>query len=122
MSVRFVGERLRPLSRTADTSCLAAGAPGLPLRFLWRDVAIDVARVRRTWRETGACVHGSGERYVRRHWFEVIAATGEVFTLYFERRARRGERKRGRWWLYGIACEGEGVVVAPGCRPNPGER
>lgn len=102
MAERFVGERLQPAVETADTSRLALGEPGLPERFSWRGGTIVVARVLRVWRETGPCTHGSGERYVRKHWFEVEAANGEVVKLYFERRGRRGEGRGSRWWLFSV--------------------
>ena len=52
----------------------------------------------------GACKHGSGESYVRKHWFEVETTTGRKAVLYFERQPR-GRNKTARWWLYSIDKE-----------------
>ncbi len=103
MTERFVAERLDPEVGSADTGRLAAGEPGLPRRFVWREGVLEVAGVLRTWKETGPCRHGSGERYVRQHWFEVATAEGRVARVYFERRARRGEGKGSRWWLFSLS-------------------
>ena len=54
------------------------------------------------WKETGACHHGSGERYVRKHWYRVKMTTGEEMKIYFERQAR----SKRRWWLYTVASPG----------------
>jgi len=102
LTERFVGERLEPETGSADTTRLAAGEPGLPRRFTWREGVLEVAGVCRTWRETGPCRHGSGERYVRQHWFEVATASGTVAKLYFERHSRRGLGKGSRWWLFSL--------------------
>ena len=107
MRGQFVSEPIRPDAGTFDTARMAAGEPGLPRRFRWRDRTWQVERVLRTWRETGPCRHGSGEAYVRKHWFEVQVDTGEVLTLYFERTPRRGGC-RARWWLYSLKAPGDG--------------
>ena len=98
---RFISEPIRPDGETFDTARMAVGGPGLPPRFRWKNETIRIARVLRTWRETGPCDHGSGEAYVRKHWFEVVTDSGQTMTLYFERRARAG-RTQSRWWLFTI--------------------
>lgn len=99
MAERFVDEPLVPVAATADTSLMAAGGPGLPREFLWRGRTLEVAAVLRCWRESGTCRHGSGEMYVRKHWFEVVTTDRATLKIYFERQARRG-RKEARWWLF----------------------
>ena len=101
MVERFISEPLRPVEAGADTTAMAGGGPGLPKAFTWRAETVQVARLLRTWRETGHCRHGSGERYVRKHWFEVVTTDRRVMRLYFERQARRG-RITARWWLFAI--------------------
>jgi phosphoribosylglycinamide formyltransferase-1 len=103
MRERFVSEAIEPLIETCDAARLAVGEPGLPRRFRWRGQNVEVTGVLRTWRETGPCRHGSGERYVRKHWFEVATASGATMRLYSERRPLHG-RKDSRWWLYSV-CE-----------------
>ncbi len=101
MPERFIDEAIEPVTDTSDTSLMAAGGPGLPREFSWRGRTIVVSAVLRSWRETGRCRHGSPEMYVRKHWFEVAAASGETMKIYFERQPRRGD-KGPRWWLFSV--------------------
>jgi len=101
MRERFVSEALKPVTATCDTSRMAVGEPGLPLEFSWHDETIRISEVLRTWRETGKCRNGSGEDYVRKHWFEVRTASTEILRIYFERQSRGGP-KGARWWLFSI--------------------
>ncbi|ABC76456.1 hypothetical cytosolic protein [Syntrophus aciditrophicus SB] len=101
MGERFVSEVISPVVSTCDTSRMAIGEPGLPREFLWRDRTLRIAEVLRTWRETGKCRHGSPERYVRKHWFEVITTANDIMNIYFERQSHRG-KKGDRWWLFSI--------------------
>lgn len=102
---QFIGAALKPVAGTFDTAGMAAGGPGLPRQFQWGRQTVHVDRVLKTWRETGPCHHGSGERYVRKHWFQVLTDSGATLTIYFERQARAGSRSR--WWLYTIDGEGK---------------
>ena len=102
MTVRFVSESLQPLVATADPAAMADGGPGLPKEFRWRGRTLEVAGLLRSWRETGRCRHGSGEMYVRKHWFEVVTSERETLKIYFERQPRGRRRGEPRWWLYTI--------------------
>jgi len=102
-SERFVCEAIKPVRGAMDTLGMARGEPGLPLRFLWRGREYAVAEVLERWKETGPCTSGSGERYVRKHWFRVRTTTGEEMKLYCERRPRSGRERLKRWWLYTVA-------------------
>lgn len=99
---RFIGEAIRPDPATFDTGRMAAGEPGLPRRFVWRDQTLEVTAVLRSWRVTGPCRHGSGERYVRRHCYEVRLSTGAAATLCFERQPRQPRTRAQRWRLLDI--------------------
>jgi len=101
MGERFISETIIPVVSTCDTSRMAVGEPGLPREFRWRGRTLEVTAVLRAWRETGKCTHGSPERYVRKHWFEVATTSGDTMKIYFERQARRG-KKGDRWWLFSI--------------------
>ena len=101
MSVQFISETIRLVAATCDTSCMAAGEPGLPREFVWRGKHVRVVDVRRAWKTTGDCRHGSGEQYVRKHWYEVVTEDDGVMTIYFERQPRRGHTNE-RWWLFSI--------------------
>ncbi len=100
LTEQFVGEAIEPDAGTFDAAGMSTGGPGLPWQFCWRQQVFTVSRVTKTWRDTGPCHHGSGERYVRKHWFEVLAKSGETMTIHFERQAR--SRSKQRWWLYTI--------------------
>jgi len=98
---RFVSEAVVPVAGTFDAGRMAAGEPGLPGVFQWRGRALEIAAVLRSWRDTGPCRHGSGELYVRKHWYEAVTRDGAVLKLYFDRQPRGG-RIATRWWLYSI--------------------
>lgn len=88
-----------------DEFALAAaiGEPALPLRFRWRRQTHEIATVLRRWKEYNADrTHGSGERYLRRHWFEVYLADGTQWTLYFLRQPGSRRTAKFRWWLYEV--------------------
>ena len=97
---RFISEAIRPVAGSQDTARMAVGEPGLPHAFVWRRQQFAVAEVLRSWRESGPCHHGSGERYIRKHWYEVRLTTGAVATLYFERQPRTKAQAKRRWWLF----------------------
>ncbi len=101
MSEQLISEAIIPIVQTSDTSRMAAGEPGLPGKFLWRGETYEIAAVLSSWRETGKCHHGSPERYVRKHWYEVSMTSDITMKIYFERQPRRG-KKGPRWWLFSI--------------------
>ncbi len=106
---QFIGAPITPvLTDLADAAGLGRGEPALPGAFRWRGGSITVAGVTRRWRQCGPCRHGSGEAYLRRHWFEVVAGDGRTLTIYFERQPRGGAggRTRGRWTLFTSAPAG----------------
>lgn len=99
---QFVSESIIPITATADTRAMAMGEPGLPTEFKWKQTKLEIAKVTRTWKETGPCSsHGGGEMYVKKHWYEVTTALHGKAQIYFERQAR-GRNKKERWWLYSI--------------------
>ncbi|HEY8240287.1 MAG TPA: DUF6504 family protein, partial [Kiritimatiellia bacterium] len=85
------------------TARMAAGEPGLPREFMWRKQVVRIAEVRRAWKDTGPCTHGSGERYIRKHWYEVVTDEGDVLKIYFQRQARGGPRS-ARWHLFSVTA------------------
>lgn len=110
---RFVSEVITPVEASFETSAMYTGEPGLPMRFLWRGVQYEVARVLDTWKTTGGCRHGSGEQYVRKHWFRVEATDGTRMEIYFDRQPRTKQAKQ-RWWLATILeTEEQGQEPAP---------
>lgn len=104
MSEQFIGAAIQPVAGTIDAARMSTGEPGLPRQFRWRAQTIQITRVLKTWRETGPCHHHSGERYVRKHWFEVLIDSGETMKIYFERQPR-SRRAKDRWWLFTVGTE-----------------
>jgi phosphoribosylglycinamide formyltransferase-1 len=96
----FISEGLKPLTETVIPSSFAIGAPLLPARFLWRNETLCIEAILEQWKETSPCRHGSGERYVRKHWFRLRLVSGEEMTVYFERQLRFHGQGRTRWWLF----------------------
>lgn len=115
---RFVSEPVTPVEGTFDTVSMAAGEPGLPARFFWRGLEYEVVRVPEKWKSAGDCRYGSGEQYVRKHWFRVEATDGTVMELYFERNPRPGRSKQ-RWWLATIV---ENETTQPNRRGSNGSQ
>ena len=103
MRKRLISEPLTPVVGGGNVGPVVPGAPLLPARFLWRGTEVAVAEELAEWRETGPCRHGSGERYVRKHWFRIRTAAGEEWELYFERQARSARELKLRWWLFTVA-------------------
>jgi phosphoribosylglycinamide formyltransferase-1 len=101
MPEHFVSEAIDPVVETIDTTHMVPGAPGLPQQFRWRRQTINVVNVLKAWHDTGPCRNGSGEKYVRKHWFEVETESNAKMKIYFQRQARRGKGK-SRWWLFSI--------------------
>jgi hypothetical protein len=50
-------------------------------------------------------LHGSGEQYVRKHWYLVEDSFGRELEIYFDRQAR-GPRTKTRWTLFSMDEEG----------------
>lgn len=103
MTTRFISEPITPLE-LANVS-MAAGEPALPQRFRWRDAEYTVFEVVAKEREFQPEGHKAGnEKYLRKHWFEIVTTTGERMRIYCERQAR-GRNKAQRWWLYSVASD-----------------
>ena len=98
MTETFVGEAIRPERATFSASAMAQGKPGLPQCFSRKAGRFTIAEVLKEWKEAGDCHHGSGERYVRKHWFRVRTTDNEEMKIYFERQARSSGGSR--WRLY----------------------
>lgn len=102
----FVCERIAPVPGTMDVAGMLRGEPGLPARFVWREREYAVAGVLEKWKETGPCRNGSGERYLRKHWFRIRTTTGEEMTIYFDRQPRSRREAKARWWLHAVGGRG----------------
>lgn len=99
--MQLVSEAIEPVPGAFDTAFMSRGMPGVPREFFWRKQKRVVAQVFRTWKTMGPCRNGSGEQYVRRHWYEVRTQDGEEMTLYFDK-GTSGKRKDMEWFLYAV--------------------
>ncbi len=108
MKETFVGEAITPEDTSFASSSMATGKPGLPREFFWKGRKYSVLQVMEEWKETGDCRHGSGERYVRKHWYRVKTAEGPEMKIYFERQGRADHG--ARWRLYSIQTEETGTA------------
>ena len=102
MPSRFVSESIRPVPGSMAPRPGVAGEPCLPDAFTWGDKTFAIRDVLERWKETGPCTHGSGESYVRKHWFRVATADGREMKIYFERRPRSARDRTRRWWLHSL--------------------
>jgi hypothetical protein len=98
MKETFIGEALTPLDMSFSLSPMATGKPGLPRKFSWKGDEFSITEVLEEWKECGDCRHGSGERYVRKHWFRVRTTLDLEMKIYFERQGRSSGGSR--WRLY----------------------
>ena len=96
----FVGEALVTMEGSFKTTGAAPGEPILPARFKWRGREYTVESVLKKWKESTACKHGSGEAYLRKHWYHIRTTDGAELQIYFERQARSASQRRKRWWIY----------------------
>lgn len=93
----FVSEAMTPEAGSFDATGIARGEPGLPARFTWRGELHAVVDVLSVWK-TSSPEGGSGEVYVRRHWWEVRTDRGVVLKVYCERQVKTSAKRR--WHVY----------------------
>jgi len=98
----FVCEELIPAAGSGDAAMMSRGEPGLPGRFTWRGEAYEVAGVIETWKTQGPCRHGSGEMYLRRHWYRIQVRPRRIMTVYCDRQAKNRRKPKSRWWVYTV--------------------
>ncbi len=104
----FIGEPIEPKPGTFDAARMATGEPGLPRVFRWRGSEYTVAGVMDTWRSQEPGVGMDKKHlYVRKHFYRVKTTSGEIMTLYFDRKPPSGRGKsRQRWYLFSISKAG----------------
>jgi hypothetical protein len=112
MTETFIGEAIQPEDASFAASAMAMGKPGLPRSFAWQGGSFPVLEVLEEWKEAGDCHHGSGERYVRKHWFRVRTAENREMKIYFERQRRSSGGSR--WRLYSVRNTEPGAASSGG--------
>ena len=98
----FVSEPITPQHGSFDASAMGRGEPGLPAGFTWRDRQYRIVKLLASWKHVEASDHAGGDRYYRKHYFEVLTDSGERMTIYAVRHTKTGESRKKRWWLYSI--------------------
>jgi hypothetical protein len=107
MPDQFISEAIIPDAASFGRPA-TVGEPTLPQRFTWRKQKFEIREVVRVWKEHEPDrTHGSGELYLRKHWFEVRVDDGSVMKIYFQRQPMSGRSAKARWWLYSLARPGE---------------
>ena len=97
----LISEALTPLEGTGDTRRMGLGEPGLPAGFEWRGNGHAIRELVAAWKQSDR-EGGSGQRYLRRHYYRLRMDDGATWTVYFTRQsAKRGSRVP-RWFLYTI--------------------
>ncbi len=97
---QFISEPITPVPGTFDPRGIAQGEPGLPTRFTWRGEEYTVDEVLTVWK-TSTPEGGSGEVYLRRHWWELRTTTGHIMKIYFERQ-KKHKNAKNRWFVYTV--------------------
>lgn len=99
----FISESITPDPGSADTAAMARGLAGLPTGFTWRGQHYRIECILKQWKCSEAEGHRpGGERYYRKHYFQVRVDSGQTMTLYVVRRTKAGEPPKRRWWLFTI--------------------
>ncbi len=101
----FIGEPIEPKPGSFDPAMMARGGPGIPGVFTWRGREYRVLGIIGSWtgREPGKGMDKE-YTYIRKHFYRVKVTTGEVMTLYFDRKPPSGRAKsRQRWHLFSVS-------------------
>jgi hypothetical protein len=98
MDERFISEPITPTPGSFDPHAIARGEPGLPTAFTWRNETYQIAEVLTVW-TTSTPEGGSGEMYLRRHWWELRTTTNQIMKIYCQRQTKSANPK-ARWLLY----------------------
>ncbi len=95
--MKFVSEAITPQGDFVLDGT-GQGQPAVPASFAWRKEIIAVTSVvaqRRAFKVD------RGEKYVKRHTYDVVLGDARTATIYCERQAKRGAP---RWWLFTISA------------------
>ena len=95
----FVSESIEPRG-SIDRAPMGRGEPGLPEAFAWRDGLFRIEAVVQAWKASSPEGGGSGNVYLRRHYYRLRMEGGDIWTVYFLRQAPRSGRAERRWFLY----------------------
>lgn len=112
----FISEAITPVGQSFSVESMAMGNPGLPREFSWNGQPFSILEVVEQWKESGDCRHGSGERYIRKHWFRIRTSNGLEMKIYFERQKRSSGG--ARWRLYSARSLNPPIPPSPASPMN----
>ncbi len=95
----FVSEPISPIAGTFGTAGMANGAPGIPEGFVRNGKTSRMTEVLGAWK-LARPEPGSGEMYVRRHYYRLRMDDGETWVVYCLRGSTRSGAARQRWFLH----------------------
>ncbi len=98
---QFISEPIQPAAGTFDPRAMACGEPGLPTHFTWRGATYEIVDLLEEWK-TSDREGGSGELYLRRHWYKLRTDPDAIMTIYCQRQASSRASAKKRWWLYTV--------------------
>ena len=99
--MEFISEPISPLAGTFDTRAMSRGEPGLPAGFTRRGELLRVVDVLQAWKESSR-EGGTGEWYLRRHYYRLRMSDGSAWIVYFIRQSPTGANPKARWFLFGL--------------------
>lgn len=105
MKEQYIGEEIRPVKEEFDYSASAPGEPAIPRKFIWRHETLEILHILKKWKTSSSCRHGSADRYVRKHWYEIRTTDNRVMTIYFDRQFKDPRGQTRRWWLFSMTME-----------------
>ncbi|MCZ6678900.1 MAG: DUF6504 family protein [Candidatus Poribacteria bacterium] len=91
---KLISEPIKVSGSGFNPAAMAAGSPGTPISFDWRNRTYEIVRIEDQWKKV------NHEGYVRRHYFRVVTQDGSRFEIYCERKARSVRQQKMRWWIY----------------------
>ncbi len=95
----FVSGPISPLAGTFDTSGMAGGAPGIPEGFVRNGRTTRITEILGGWK-LARPEPGSGELYVRRHYYRLRMDDGDTWVVYCLRGSTGVRTSPHRWFLH----------------------
>jgi hypothetical protein len=84
-----------------DAVAMGRGEPGLPQAFTWRGQSYRIAQVLDKRKESSR-EGGTGNLYLRRHYYRLRMSDGSTWTIYFTRQKPKSGSPKQRWFLYTV--------------------
>jgi hypothetical protein len=110
-AIHFLDQQIEPLFDAPPTR---EKTPSCPDGFVWQNRAYRVVQLLSEWRDFSRrgrsarnmrpahalVAAGRGSLGVGRFYFRVLADSGQVFDLYYDRAPRDADHRKGQWFLF----------------------